>query len=82
MCSKRAINCLTVRWKSRESESAMSFAAPGKCCEYELALCSMSVFAVSRAISLFTGCDDGSKLDLYIQAQALVLSVMSSEHGN
>ena len=42
----------------------------------------MRVFAVSLAISLLMGCDVGSKLDLYIQAQALMLSVMSSEHGN
>ena len=82
MYSKRAINWLSVRWKSRESEPAMLFAAPGKCCGYELVLCFMRVFAISRTISLFTGCDAGSKLDLYIQVQALVLLVMSSEYGN
>ena len=42
----------------------------------------MRVLAVSLAILLLTGCDAGSKFDLYVQAQALVLSVMSSEHGN
>jgi len=45
-------------------------------------LCCMRVLAVSWVILLLAGYDVGSKLDLYIQAQVMVLSVMSLEHGN
>lgn len=42
---------------------------------------SIRFWALNRATSLLIGRDSGSKLDLYIHAAVLVLSVISFEHG-
>ena len=73
----KAMICLSVRWKSRDKLSAITFQIPRKCWEYNVESAAMNIVANFSATRRWNSWSMEIKLDLYIHPAHDELSVFA-----